>query len=740
MAIAPGLWLDVMRREYFGRFIPEGGASTKFIAFADDPDPATEGLRRIAADGNLLIVPVESAETKIHMIQDVFFALARLVPWENLAQRWIERTFAENRYTWTRPGEAVPLRELAEANRVDEVLLRKSIHQWATDLIMRDRDLSQDFRAAMVSLCLQRMDLGDGSTTAPVLEWLRGELRTIGAVRQVPISAKITRHNGRAMLRSLCHWLRLSAEPGLLVLLDIRHAIAGAKDGVRYSPAALLDLYEVLRQLIDDAENVSGLFVAVVADPRFRDGDPRRDVGRYAALKERIWPDVNPRGHDDPVAPMLQLDPARPVPATVTTTADLPISAERVAVEALRSGVPNRTAIRLLGSAEDQLIARFVQSLAAVSSGLAGGRAVRGDILSGGFGSGKSHLLGVLAERALDEKFVVSVVPVSKETPLFDPARFFLAAMRAAVVPGANDDVMTEVLRRVSGAPGRCLALEEWASDPRSGLSPIFAAILHVLPRQLLTPEDKVAVARFFAGHRIGVARVNQWLRAIGLRGKNNLFDLKGIREADLVPQRIRFAPRLFQAAGFNGWCVLIDEAELIGRYSALQRGKSYAELTRWLHLDAASGVPGIASAAAIVTDFRAAVLGDRLDLERVPRLLRDRGLDVQADLAVAAMAALDGKATELRAPDEEVLRHSLDRVRGLYRASYGWEPPPIDIGPRRQRKSMREYIKSWVIEWDLRRIYGDAGDLATNTIRPDLTENLDLETAPADLDEDAEA
>ena len=43
-----------------------------------------------------------------------------------------------------------------------------------------------------------------------------------------------------------------------------------------------------------------------------------------------------------------------------------------------------------------------------------------------------------------------------------------------------------------------------------------------------------------------------------------------------------------------QGWLLLFDEVELIGRYTLLQRGRSYAELARWLQPDADD--PGVAA------------------------------------------------------------------------------------------------------------------------------------------------
>ena len=115
----------------------------------------------------------------------------------------------------------------------------------------------------------------------------------------------------------------------------------------------------------------------------------------------------------------------------------------------------------------------------------------------GGFGTGKSHLLGYLGQHGQNQNFIVSPVSISKETPLFNIERVYAAAIRNAVVPGINDDVMSVAISRLDSGSAEFKALEEWASSASSGLSPIFAALLHVLSRQVLGPDDRMAIARF---------------------------------------------------------------------------------------------------------------------------------------------------------------------------------------------------------------------------------------------------
>ena len=354
----------------------------------------------------------------------------------------------------------------------------------------------------------------------------------------------------------------------------------------------------------------------MLADPSFTGDDLKRSVAAYTALKERIWADVHARGHENPLAPLLYIsrDEDKAARLKLSDTPEMPFVREKVAIEALRAGVPNRAAINLLGTDEHELCQRFLDRLRRAKAGLKDGVVVEGEILAGGFGTGKSHLLGYLAQQALQEKFIVSPVAISKETSLFDPERLFATAMRNAIVPDANDDVMTAVVNRLKAQA--CGDLEEWASLQQW---PLFAALCYLLPRQVINTDDVASIARFFSGSRLNTARVRQWLRAAGAL---KVFDVKTVKAAQLTQQRIRFAPRLFAAAGYAGWCILIDEAELIGRYSTLQRGKSYAELCRWLGLTKEAGIPGAVGICAITDDFRDRVLDGRLDQERVPQLL----------------------------------------------------------------------------------------------------------------------
>ena len=221
----------------------------------------------------------------------------------------LDKLFAAHDYIWPRPGQAMALADLAAVFAVAPNILSRHVDQWLTRDLWEDPRLVQDFRAALLALCLSRLESDPGETAGAVAQWLRGEKVPAALLRVIDISVRLSRTNARAMLSSLCHFVRKAGAAGLLVVLDARRlASAEAVEGMfRYSPAAVMDAYEVLRELIDDAEHLPGLLMVVLADAELATGDPRRALAQYAALQMRVWPDVRPGDRQNPVAPLVWL-------------------------------------------------------------------------------------------------------------------------------------------------------------------------------------------------------------------------------------------------------------------------------------------------------------------------------------------------------------------------------------------------------------------------------------------------
>jgi hypothetical protein len=308
--LRPAEWLGVIEREYFKDFLRAGGAAAKFVI---GDEAAQEEIQSecamLARRHGLLHAHLSAAETKLHMAQEMFFALARVLPWDGLLQRYLEALFSRHEHPWPRPGTALSTAELADAFGIAPGIMTRHRDQWLSRDLWDDPRLARDFRAAMIALCLSRLDPQDGDDVAntPVHQWLRGEKPPLSSLRAFDITAQINRNNARAMLISLCHFLRKAGAFGLLLTIDLRAATRKGDSGVRYSPSAVMDLYEVLRELIDDLEHLNGLFILGIADQGLIAGDRRRTLDTYKALEMRIWPDVRPGDRQNPLAPLVMV-------------------------------------------------------------------------------------------------------------------------------------------------------------------------------------------------------------------------------------------------------------------------------------------------------------------------------------------------------------------------------------------------------------------------------------------------
>jgi len=403
----------------------------------------------------------------------------------------------------------------------------------------------------------------------------------------------------------------------------------------------------------------------------------------------------------------------------------------RTAVEALRAGVPNRAAIRQMGTEQTGIEHAFEVALGAAWAD--GSPASAGIGLAGGFGTGKSHMLGYLAEVARQQGFVVSRVVVSKETPLSHPGHVLAAALRGAVLPDRPDDPAAACVAALRERPEALDALETAVSTPEAGFAPIFAACLFLLRRASTTPEMLRRIARLWTGAKVSTPALRQ---ALSAAGAGKMFPLKPVAATEMTEQLTRFVPLLFRAAGYAGWCILLDELELIGRYTPLQRALSYAWLGAWLGLEGARRVPGIVTAYAITDDFATAVINARLDSEKLPERLVLKGRAPEAALALAGIRHIEQPVLQHRLlpPTLDDLAACHDKVLRLYSAAYAWPAPPLPPAERTSSRTMRQYIKGWITQWDLRRLDGSDVLLISGSIASDYTESTAM-AEPSALD-----
>ena len=251
--------------------------------------------------------------------------------------------------------------------------------------------------------------------------------------------------------------------------------------------------------------------------------------------------------------------------------------------------------------------------------------------------------------------------------------------------------------------------------------------LVHERSRDL---ELNSEIENFWAGDRIYISRVKNGLRQIGQRQS---YSFRAPRAADLPPQRLRFAVQLIRAAGYRGWVVLLDEIELVGSYSLLQRGRSYAELARWLGRTGSGSYPGLRTVGSVTDDFASAIITDgKKDRDYVgPKLdstVRYENLKEDAD---TGMRLLVRGCLPLNQPTDADVQLTMENLRRLYTDAYGWDAPavPVSAGGAGYQNRMRYKVRAAINEWDLMRRYPDyQPNTEGEEFRHPYVENADLE------------
>ncbi len=411
----------------------------------------------------------------------------------------------------------------------------------------------------------------------------------------------------------------------------------------------------------------------------------------------------------------------------------------RLAVEALRNGVPNRGAVRALGCNQPRAEKRFIKLLEDAANTENKVSTHQGMIVSGDFGSGKSHLLTHLEHLALSQNFVCSRVAISKETPLYNLGKVFTSAMENGRIYGHRGRFIEELALSMQPDSESHSRFVHWTDTAVANglLSMMFPASL-VVHERLRDLELNSDIESFWAGDGMQITKIRGGLRDIDqLRS----YKFRAPRATELPPQRLRFAVELIKSVGYRGWVVLLDEIELIGSYSILQRGRSYAEIARWMGSVQRETYPGLVVVAAVTEDFASAVIspdGQKKDADYVrPKLEQNGRYAVLADRADVGMRLLEKECVALEPPSDEGVKAAIDTLRSLYHTAYGWEPPAHEAsaGGAGVQGRMRYKVRAAINEWDLRRLHSDYQPVTEGEdFQTSYDSNADLESeTPSD-------
>ena len=227
----------------------------------------------MAVREHALMVSLSAETTKVHMIDQVFFAVARQIDWDQVAVA-IVNTAYDNIAVPAAPGR-LTVAEVAADHDLDPRELYRSVRRALEHLLLTDTSFPRELRRALLRLAQAHLGSGDVNTAEALVihGWLTGERVGLRELRDAMIYARIGRHNARTMLTSVGRLLLRAGYGGLVLHCDLtrlaeaRRPPVPERTGIYYSKAAVLDAYELLRQLIDATDDLTGMLVLAVVPP-----------------------------------------------------------------------------------------------------------------------------------------------------------------------------------------------------------------------------------------------------------------------------------------------------------------------------------------------------------------------------------------------------------------------------------------------------------------------------------------
>ena len=351
-------------------------------------------------------------------------------------------------------------------------------------------------------------------------------------------------------------------------------------------------------------------------------------------------------------------------------------------VESLRAGIPTRASTRKLPDLRASLTELIKQDL----EQLAQANIPQGRLIWGAYGQGKTHVLTTVEHVALDLGFAVSRVSLSREVSCHQLFNFYGRVASAIRTPKSQ-------------IPGIQRSLEQKAD---SGHLPDCRIqerdrYIHPLPAIVLEDyfyangEEQDLLYGDLMGTRLAMPdlrRIHRNCREEALPRFESTFRVKqhasayfGVMADALV------------WCGYQGWVILIDEVELIGRLGKVGRLEAYRNLNWLLNWSGSMPYP-IYTLGVVASSLRSDVWFSsdptrraRNDRSQIPELAAQRlGQDASAEMNKFFDRAIGKQCPTTEPLSESDLSNLLQGLVELHRIAYAWDAH-LDI------RNLIEYI-----------------------------------------------
>ncbi len=383
-------------------------------------------------------------------------------------------------------------------------------------------------------------------------------------------------------------------------------------------------------------------------------------------------------------------------------------------IEALRSGIPSRAVGQYFSEARPRMMKEISARLDMVCNE---GKS-NGMVVCGKYGEGKTHLLNTVFNLAHSNHMVVSLLSLSKETPMDKLYLIYQKIIQNTYLPMRQQPGFMHELEKLS------------ANSPIANEMQLYAAKqletdkLYYLFRSYLNTEDsdeKFLLQADLEGDFVANAPLKKIYRRIFNQPvKYNVNFTKTKHCGDYFS----FMSHLFTQMGYHGWVILIDETELMGRLGKKARLNAYRNMARFLLPE--PSLEAVFSIFALSASYVEDVIEGKREHENLEAVYPEEPEPIRTVLDLLV------KAPQLAPLTKEEIQQVLYKIQEFHGKAYAWTPnlSPATLLAATQSGGylLRTKIRAAIEFLDQLYQYGKAGKTVINELGEEtFTEDVPL-------------
>lgn len=290
-----GIW-NFWREYYLEDYTAGGGSKVKFLT-GKPGSGKTHALLLLLEEARRLgyiAVYIDAHQVPLNKFDSIYQAVLDVVDVESLVTGYCGAVVERLGY---HPGQIPPGQNFFNWAQVQGRAadpLRRELQE-SLDALYQDRKVNHNFATAFTQLCAHYLGI---RCLAPeqkniLTDWLKGRPLPVKLLKPLKIFTRVDKYNARHMMASLLYLLRLCGRRGMCVAVDSLEALLerGPAGRALYGKTARNEVYESLRQLVDDFAGFEGAFFVFAGRPELIH-DEKGGFKSYEALWMRIQNEV----------------------------------------------------------------------------------------------------------------------------------------------------------------------------------------------------------------------------------------------------------------------------------------------------------------------------------------------------------------------------------------------------------------------------------------------------------------